>query len=388
MMKASIDIWGETTMKFYNAKVLGDDFTFKNASVEVENGVFTKIDESNSTGDIDVEGKYIIPGLIDTHMHSAMGKTFIDFDDETNDIIFGLEAKMGTTSLCPAISAAPTKKMLGCIKNLVEYERKDGSARCMGIHLEGPYFAVEYKGAHLPENIRKPTVEETKTLIEAGKGMVKIITMAPELEGAKESIELLRENNVVVSIGHTNATYEQAIKGIDMGATQSTHTFNAMSGLNHRKPGTVGAVLGDDRVKCEFICDFFHVSPHVVKMAYKLKGEDNINIITDSELGTGLGDGEYEVNGRKIIVKNGETRTEDGTIAGGTSFLIDGVRNMVSIGVPLESAVKMASLNPAKTLGEDDKIGSIKEGKWADFIILDNDLNICDVYIGGERVER
>ncbi len=387
-MEASIDIWGETTMKFYNARVLCDDFTFKNASLTVEDGVFKKISEDDASGDINLNEKYIIPGLIDTHMHSAMGKTFIDFDDETNDVIFGVEAKMGTTSLCPAISAAPTAKMLGCIKNLVEYERKDGSARCMGIHLEGPYFAVEYKGAHLPENIRKPTVEETKKLIEAGKGMVKIITMAPELEGAKESIKLLRENNVVVSIGHTNATYEEAIKGVDMGATQSTHTFNAMTGLNHRKPGVVGAVLSDNRVKCEFICDFFHVSPHVVKMAYKLKGDDNINMITDSELGTGLGDGEYEVNGRKIIVKNGETRTEDGTIAGGTSFLIDGVRNMVSIGVPLESAVKMASLNPAKTLGADDKIGSIKEGKLADFIVLDSDLNICDVYINGERVER
>ncbi len=375
-------------MKIYNANVLCDDFTFKKASVEVENGVFTKIDESNSTGDIDAESKYIIPGLIDTHMHSAMGKTFIDFDDETNDIIFSVEAKYGTTTLCPAISAAPTEKMVDCMKNLTGYKREKNQARCMGIHLEGPYFAVEYKGAHLPINIRKPTIEETKTLIKEGEGMVKIITMAPELEGAEETIKYLRENNVVVSIGHTNATFEEAIKGVDMGATQSTHTFNAMTPLNHRKPGTVGAVLSDERVKCEFICDFFHVSKDVIKLAYKLKGDDKINMITDSELGTGMSDGEFIVNGRKIIVKNKETYTEDGTIAGGTSFLIDGVRNLVSIGIPLESAVKMASINPAKTLGADDRIGSIKEGKWADFIVLDKDLNICEVYIAGEKIQR
>ncbi|MBO5454343.1 MAG: N-acetylglucosamine-6-phosphate deacetylase [Clostridia bacterium] len=372
-------------MKFYNGNVLCDDFKFRTASFEVENGKFKNISTDNKEEGTNLEGKYVIPGLIDTHMHSAYGKMFIDFDEETADVIAEIEAKNGTTTLCPAISAAPLKKMLGCVKYLVDYENKENMAKISGIHLEGPFFAEKFKGAHLPENIRKPTVDEAKALVEEGKGMVKLITMAPELEGAEETIKYLRDQNVVVSIGHTAATFEEAIKGVDWGATQSTHTFNAMSGLNHRAPGTVGAVLSDDRVKCEFICDFFHVSPDVVKLAYKLKGDDLINMITDSELGTGRPDGEFIVNGRKIIVKDKKTYTEDGTIAGGSTFLIDGVRNLVSIGIPLESAVKMATINPAKTLGMENEIGSIKENKFADFIILDEKLDICNVYINGNK---
>ncbi len=375
-------------MKFFNGNVLCDDFKFRIASFEVRDGVFKNINTSNVSGDTDLKGMYVIPGLIDTHMHSAVGKMFIDFDDETADVIAQVEAKNGTTTLCPAISAAPLPKMLGCVKYLVDYENKENMAKISGIHLEGPFFAEKFKGAHLPENIRKPTVEEAKILVEEGKGKVKLITMAPELDGAEETIKYLREQNVVVSIGHTAATFEEAEKGVDWGATQATHTFNAMSPLNHRAPGTVGAVLGDDRVKCEFICDFFHVSPDVIKLAYKLKGDDLINMITDSELGAGLHDGEFMVNGRKIIVKDKKTYTEDGTIAGGSTFLIDGVRNLVSIGIPLESAAKMATINPAKTLGMENEIGSITNGKCADFIILDENLNILDVYINGNKIIR
>lgn len=369
-------------------KVLNDDFKFIDADILVNGKHIERIDLIDGEDIVDASGCYVVPGFIDTHMHSAVGKTFIDFDDDTYEKITAFEAQNGTTALVPAISAAPKKKLFSCIEYMKNCTQKesDGCAKIYGMHLEGPFFSEKYKGAHLPENIRDTDVKEFEEYLDVAEGCIKIITLAPELPGAEPVIKKAVENSVCVSIGHTNATYEEVLHAVELGATQGTHLFNAMSPMNHRNPGTVGGILFSS-AKPEIICDFFHVHKDVVKMVYDLKGSDNINMITDSELGTGFPDGEYTVNGRTIIIKDKKTYTTDGTIAGGTSCLIDGIKNLISIGIPLEEACKMASKNPAETVGIYDKTGSLKEGKLADIVILDKDYNIKNVILRGKLIK-
>lgn len=372
-------------MVLKGGKVLNDEFRFVDMDVEVRAGEIYKLDKTITSDElIDVEGCYVVPGFIDTHMHGAMGKTFIDYEDDTYDKITEFEAKNGTTALVPAISAAPQEKLIKCVENMVKccQIEKPGCARIYGIHLEGPFFSPKYKGAHLPENIRDTDVCEFKKYLDIAKGFLKIITLAPELPNADDVIKMAVENSVCVSVGHTDASFEQVIHAAELGAESGTHLFNAMHPMSHREPGTVGGILFS-QMNPELICDFFHVNKEVVKMVYKLKGREKIHMITDSEVGTGMCDGEYIVNGRKLVIENKKTYTSDGTIAGGTSCMVDGVRNLVSIGIPLEDACMMATKNPAVRVGIYDKTGSITEGKSADIVVLDKNLQIKHVILRG-----
>ncbi|MBO4941363.1 MAG: N-acetylglucosamine-6-phosphate deacetylase [Clostridia bacterium] len=366
-------------------KVLNGNFEFIDADILTDGQRIEEIGKIDGNCDIDASGMYVIPGFIDTHMHSSLGKNFVDYDDETYGVVAKFQAENGTTALVPALSAAPKQKLLDRIEYMVEASKRDdkGLAKVYGFHLEGPFFSEKYKGAHLPENIRDTDPEEFMEYVKAGGEAFKIITLAPELPNADEVIKLAVENNICVSLGHTNATYEQVRHAVDIGASQGTHLFNAMSALTHRAPGTVGGLLCSD-ARVEIIGDFFHVHGDVVKMVYDLKGKDKINIITDSEIGTGMPDGEYMVNGRKITVTDKKTYTEDGTIAGGTSVLLDCVRNLYSAGIPMEDICTMVSKNPAQTVGIYDKTGSLEEGKMADIVILDKDLELKHVVLRGE----
>lgn len=376
-------------MLIHGGNILNDEFVFEKNNIKIAGDVIECIgNECTDDITIDATDCYVVPGFIDTHMHGALGKTFIDFDEDTYKIIGEFEAKNGTTSLTPALSAAREEKLSSCVKHLRKCAENplDNCSEIMGIHLEGPFFAEKYKGAHLPENIRNPKVEEFNRYVEDADGWLKIITMAPELEGADEVIKRAVEAGVCVSAGHTNATNEQMKHGFEIGVTQGTHLYNAMSPMNHREPGAVGALLCNSDVKCELICDFVHVNPDVVKLTYGIKGNKKINMITDSEVGAGMPDGEYEVNGRILTVKERKTFTEDGTIAGGSSCLIDCVRNLVSIGIPLEEACMMASKNPAETVGIYNKKGSLSVGKIADIVILNKDLTIKNVILRGKQL--
>ena len=369
-------------MVIKNGLVLDGSFSFIKEDISFDN-LIRCIGNCDGQDVFDATDCYVIPGLVDTHFHAAMGETFIDFNENTAKTISEFEVKNGTTSLVPAVSAAPEEKMKKAVKYILGEMKKYPSIR--GIHLEGPFFAPKFKGAHLPENIRIPTVEEAERLIDAGKGKVKIITMAPELPGGFETVRYIAGKGVTVSIGHSDATFEQAKDAFACGATQTTHTFNAMSPFNHRAPGLAGAAMTED-VTCELICDFFHLHKDVVRLMFKLKGADKINMITDSEVGTGMPDGKFEVNGRTLTVMDKKTFTEDGTIAGGTSVLLDGVRNVVSLGIPLEEAVKTATINPAKAAKIDHIVGSLEEGKLADILILDKNLQIKAVFSEGKKI--
>ncbi len=373
-----------------NGTLLNDKFEFENSDLKIANDKIEKI-AADILGDevIDATGMYVVPGFIDSHTHGAMGFEYWEGIEGSYATMSEFEGKNGTTSIFATISAAPNERMIKSIKGYENYKNDAPGAKFLGIHLEGPFFNVAKKGAHLPENIRNTSIEEFKTFVEAGGDDIKIITLAPELPNAEETIKYIVECGTTVTMGHTDATYEEAEKGVEWGVTRSTHTFNAMSPLNHRNPGVTGSALTNDKVDCELICDFFHVHPAVCKMVFDLKGADKVIMITDSVIGAGLPDGKFKENtNNPVIVKDRKTYLLDGTIAGGSSCLIDGIRNMVSVGVKLEDAVKTATINPAKSVHMEDSVGSLKEGKSADIVILDKDLNIKYVFVNGKLIHN
>ena len=371
-----------------NGNVLNDSFKFETTDIEISGQKIAKIDK-NITSDevIDATDCYVVPGFVDTHMHGAMGEEFISYNDNTFEKIASYEAQHGTTSLVPAISAGVKEELLTAIRNMKKCVQTelDDCAKVWGLHMEGPFFSVAFKGAHKPENIRNTDIVEFKELYNEADGILKIMTLAPELPGAEEVVRYATENGVCISAGHTSATCDELKKSVEWGVKLGTHLFNAMSPLKHREPGAVGGILYED-IKCELICDFYHVRPEAISLVYRLKGREKINMITDSILAAGLPDGDYIEHNQSIHVVNGQSRLDDGTINGGTSCLVDGVRNLVSIGIPLEDACMMASKNPAQTVGIYDKTGSITEGKLADIVVLDKELNLKHVILRGKKL--
>lgn len=367
-----------------NALVMDEDFCLKELDIRIENEKITEIGKGLSGNDVlDFTGRYILPGFIDTHIHGAYG---IRIDDAVGDYnrITEFEASQGVTAIAMTTDTAEFTDILEQIERAVVISEKCTGTKIVAIHAEGPFLSQSKKGAMSPEYILAPDNEKLDKMIEAGKGMLKLITIAPDNDGSIEFIHYAKSKGLVVSMGHTDADYETALAAIDAGATQLTHTFNAMRAINHREPGVLGAVFENESVKCEVICDYIHLHPAIIKMIYKIKGADKINMISDSGTAAGLDISGFEVNGVKRYIKDGVVRLADGTIAGSARTLLDGVKNLVSSGIPLEDVSKMASLNPAKTLGIDDETGSIAVGKLADLVVLDKDLNLCETFINGK----
>ncbi len=371
-----------------NGLVLRDDWKFHNVDVKIENGKIEKIGKNLSGKDVvDASGKYVLPGFIDEHFHGAGGFTTVSNKAKDFVEISKIEAKNGITTIIPTLSSYSDETMLGFLEAIKEVMKGDQKgARIAGVHLEGPYLSEKYKGAHTLENLRKPTPEHLKKFIDAGEGIVKIVTIAPETDEDMKTIKYAVSKGVAVEIGHTGASYDKAMEAIDAGATIATHTFNAMAPLNHREPGVLGAVLTDDRVHTEIIGDFGHVAPAIVKLVYKAKGDSLVNFVSDSMLAAGLPDGIYEDAGTKNIVKNGLSYLENGTINGSASTILKSVKNALKIGIPLESAVKMASYNSAVSLSVDNECGKIAEKMRADIIICDKKINVEHTFVGGKRV--
>lgn len=367
-----------------NALVMDENFGLKELDIRIENEKIAEIG-TGLAGDetLDFSGKYILPGFVDTHIHGANGIRIEDAVGDHNKMTV-FEASQGVTSIAIAADTAEFSDILDQIERATVLSQKCRGAKIVAIHAEGPFLSQSKKGAMDSRYILKPDNEKLDKMIEAGKGMLKLITIAPDNEGSIEFIRYAKSKGLVVSMGHTDSDYETATAAIDAGATQLTHTFNAMRPINHREPGILGAVFENDDVKCEVICDYIHLHPAIIKMIYKIKGADKINMISDSGTAAGLDISEFEVNGVKRYIKDGVVRLADGTIAGSVRTLLDGVKNLVSSGIPLEDVSKMASLNPAKTLGLDDEIGSIAVGKFADLVVLDKDLNVCKTFINGK----
>lgn len=371
-----------------NGNVLCGDFVFRKIDVKIEDGIIKEIGENLSGDEIfDLEGNYLLPGLIDEHFHGANNCTVYNGDVDEIIRLAEYEASQGVTAITPTLSSYSDELMLRAIDAVKYAARKEhNGSEILGIHLEGPYLSHEYKGAHIPENLQIPTPEKLKQHIDRGEGAVKLLTIAPEIDKDFETIKYAVSRGVAVSIGHSGADYETATAAINAGATASTHTFNAMIPLNHRNPGILGAVLTDDRVNCEVMGDFGHVAPAIVKLIYKTKGADHVNFVSDSSLIAGLPEGEYIIDEVKSYVKGVLSYCEDGTINGSATTVLTSVKNALKIDIPLEDAVKMASLNPAKTLKVDNILGSIDIGKHASMFVADKGLNPKTVFVKGKRV--
>ena len=368
-----------------NGKVILEN-SIKELNVFFEDGKITEVSDRIPTDEnvIDAEGLYVAPGMIDVHTHGRNGSDtmYATFKDLNN--ISVSELKTGVTSFLPTTMTMPAEDIKKAIAAGYDNKDKVEGAKILGMHLEGPFFSVKYKGAQPEECMIAPTVENYLSFAGDHPDFIKKISLAPEIDGALDLIKYLREQNVVVSMGHTDATYEEAVKGIEAGATSGTHTYNAMTPLKHRDPGVVGAVMLHDEVYAELILDGIHVSFPAAKILSKMKGEDKLILITDSLEAAMLPDGTYELGNQKVYVKDGQARLKSGNLAGSTANLNQCVRNAYKhLDLPLYEAVGYATKNAADHLGLND-YGRIKEGCVADMIFIDDDINIHRVILNGE----
>jgi len=343
-----------------------------------------KIEGLSATMDaetIDFGDDYIIPGLIDIHTHGGAGGDFSDGDAAGIHIAARHYARHGVTGFLATTMTIPEVELTGAMQTIKEFTPGEGEAKCLGIHLEGPFVSSAKKGAQAESAIHRPNTKMWERLNSASGNKVKMVTVAPEEDGG---IEFVREisKHCVVSLGHTNADYETAMEAFAAGASHVTHLFNQMPAINHRAPGVIAAAL-DAGASAELICDGLHIAPAVVRLAYKLFGE-KLNIISDSLRCAGLPDGDYELGGQPITLSGGVARLSGSeTLAGSAITSLDGLRNFVSFGLPLEAAVYAASTAPARAAGLTG-VGELKAGNAADFIVLDKNLALKAVYISGK----
>ena len=376
---------------------------FKNAKIYVEGKgvVLTDLafDETitaigdGATGEvIDLPANaVVVPGFIDEHIHGASGSDGMDGTIEDIAKIANTLPKEGTTAFLVTTMTQSPQNITKALSAAKEYVcgRHDEGAEVLGVHLEGPFISTKHVGAQPLEYVQSPSVAAFIPYEQAAGGNVKIVTLAPEVEGAQELISYLKEKGVVASMGHTDATFEQVEQAKSSGATNITHTFNAQTPLHHRKAGVVGAALYDDDLVCEIICDTIHVSVPAMKLLVKSKPKDKVVLITDSMRAKWLPDGISELGGQTVIVKGGEARLENGALAGSVLKMNDAVKNMVRyVGVDFCTAIDFATANPAKSLGLYNERGSIKVGKKANFTVLDEDFNVIMTVIEGKIAFR
>ncbi|MGI9863005.1 N-acetylglucosamine-6-phosphate deacetylase [Moorella naiadis] len=333
---------------------------------------------------------FIVPGFIDLHVHGADGVEFLDDGSADIEKILAYHGRHGTTSLLATVAAAPYERIstsLKVIQNLMNRQRNTPmcSAQILGVHLEGPFLNCKRAGGQDPASLCPPDrarFDEWQAL-----APVRLITVAPELAGAREFIRHASSRNVIVSAGHTDATAEQLEHGTEWGLTHLTHFYNAMSGLHHREPGVVGAGLTLPGVDLELIADLVHVHPMALRLAYLTKGSSHIALVTDAVAYCGLPDGSYEKRGRRVYVEKGRVYLSDGTLAGSTLTLDHAVRNMVNkVGVSIVEAVTMASATPARILGIQRQKGRVAPGFDADLVVLDSSLNVRMSMVGGQII--
>ena len=372
-------------------KVYCENEILEYSTIVIEDGVIKEIvatgDKEDLKDILDLGEYNVIPGLIDLHIHGANGYDTMDGNFNALNEISKYLAGKGITSFLPTTLTESIEKVKKALSNVHDCIGKVEGAEILGSYVEGPYICKEHKGAHPEHLIKDLNLDEIKELIKASGDTVKVMTIAPEKEGAYECIKYLNENGIEVSMGHTNSTYDEAVKAISCGARIAVHTFNGMREFNHREPGILGSILTKDEVYCELISDLIHVHPVAIDVLLRCKGEDKIILISDCMQAAGLQDGEYTLGALKVIVKGSIARIESGSLAGSTTNILTSVKNIIDkIGIDPLKAIKMASLNPSKLLNLDKSIGSIKEGKKANLIVIDDKFNVVKTIIKGKVV--
>lgn len=372
-----------------NGKIVLKDKVIEGDILVVDEIIQNIIEKNNSCcpsdvqNTVDLNGKYIVPGFIDIHIHGSHGADAMDCTEEALRTISSFICTKGTTKFLATTltsSKENLKKVLEIAANLQNKEI-DG-ATIFGVHMEGPYFDVEYKGAQNEKYMKPATSEEIKEYLDIKPGLVKLMSLSPHTEQSIETIKFLKANNVIVSVGHSAAKFDDVMKAVENGLSHSTHTFNGMRGINHREPGVAGAALISDKIYAEVIFDKIHIHPEIVRLMLKAKGTDKVVCITDAMAATGLPDGDYKLGELDVYVKNSQARLKSNdSLAGSVLTLDKAFRHIMELGYSINDAVKVTSTNAATEFGLN--AGVIEVGKDADFAVLDDNYDVCMTIVNG-----
>jgi len=377
-------------MFYKNARIFTADFTFKTGAFEVKDGKFGAILPENVPQDaVDLNGATVIPGMIEVHSHGNSGHDFSDGDYEGLKKIAQYFLRCGVTSFAPASMTLPyevLEKAFATAKRIAQ-EKPEGCAVLRGIQMEGPYFSYKKRGAQNPEYLKVPDFEGFKKLYEDSDGLIRIVDIAPELEGAVEFVKKAKAY-CTVSIAHTDSDYDHAKEAIDAGVTHLTHLYNAMPGINHRNPGVIPAAVENRNVRAEIICDGLHIHPSAVRLAFSMFGGERMIVVSDSGRCAGQEDGtKFELGGQIAQLVDGVARLADGTIACSATNMHQCLLNVLSWGIAEEDAVRACTYNPACALGVQNVVGSIETGKQADFLVCTDGYASKRVFLAGEEVK-
>lgn len=362
-------------------KVVTPTGVIRQGCVEIRDGRISAVAEYPSVHD----GHWIVPGFVDMHTHGGGGHTFTTGDAESAREAARFHLRHGTTTLLASLVSSPYELMrdaTAAYRPLVE------AGVLAGVHFEGPYLSADRCGAQNPEFLRDPSSDELAELIELGGGTVRMVTLAPERDGALEAIKLLVSHGVVAAVGHTDATWEQTRAAVAAGASVGTHLFNGMRPVHHREPGPVIALLDAPNVVCELVADGVHLHDGTLTFATSVAGPERAALITDAMAAAGMPDGEYELGGQAVTVSGGVARlSRDGAIAGSTLTMDAALRHAVAAGIAVPDACRMVATTPARAIGLGDQVGALQAGLRADLVVLDDDLNVVRVMRAGAWVE-
>lgn len=374
---------------FYKADYfILEDAMLEDYYMEVEDGVIVGFSK-NEPDSYEYLGEIVAPGLVDTHIHGYAGKDIMNAEEGALDVISKGLLECGVTSFLPTTLTDSKERTDAALKRVAAEYKDVKGAKVRGIFLEGPFFTEKYKGAQNPNYMSDPKIDYLKEWKEISDGLVNKIAIAPERAGAEDFIKKANAMGVKVALGHSDASFDEAVAAVDAGANIFVHTFNGMSGLHHREPGMVGAAMATDAIS-ELICDGHHVNPNAAGILMNTKGRDKIALITDCMSAGGMADGDYKLGEFPVRVENGTARLKDGgSLAGSILKLKDGVKNVVDWEIAdIFEAIQMASLVPAKSVGIDNICGKLHEGYDADFIVLDYDMNLKATYLNGEAAYK
>lgn len=371
-------------MKICNAKVFVGG-AFQEGGIDFDTRI-RAVGPISCEGAWDAGGSWLLPGLVDIHTHAAMGADASDGDPAGLETMSRYYAARGVTSWCATTMTLPEPVLCRAMETVRRFRRPPGGAKLAGVHLEGPFLSAAKRGAQAADSIRMPDLELFHRLCDTSGGAVRLVTVAPELPGALAFIRDASET-CAVSLGHTNAGYDTAMSAYDAGASHTTHLFNAMPPFHHRSPGLIGAAF-DAGATAELICDGQHSHPTAVRMAFRLFA-GRLALVSDSMRCAGLADGEYTLGGQNVTVRAGRAVLKGtDTLAGSSIHLLDGLRTAAAAGIPLETAVEAVTAIPARIAGLEETAGSLKPGRAADLVLLDEALQVRAVFVDGQAVEK